>query len=296
MIVAGHKSDIPTVVWESAIKKMPDEIVRQSRHANIKFIIETDDDGEVVAFAVGETMTVYYVMAGIYTVDDCPSPNFMAEGMRQLGLKVATLSVESDDEVFKEIGFVVANRLYASTPEVPLDTPAFVTSMDLVPECDWPKYEMLMAMDLEVHKPTEDGRGYEAPCRELFKKIKANPELAVVKLKDGRLHGIMMMMKSLMRPDDCTPLLQADLYVPQALLALPSEPGELTIPDELLHYATRLLESQNKRMVIQSEREDGEIYLRDVLKYQYIYSTCQYYVQEEDELVEATADAMDDPS
>ena len=295
MIVAGHKSDLPLVVWESASKKMPDELLRQSRFPNVKFIIETDDDGEVIAFAAGESTMVYYVMAGIYSVNDSPSPEFMEEGMRQLNLQVATLPVESDEHVFEQMGFKVIHRLYASTPEVPLQTPEFITSMDMVPMIDWPKYEMLMAMDLELAQPTESGRGYEKPMRELFEQIKANPELAIVKLKDGRLYGVMMLMKSLMRPDDCTPLLQTELYVPKALLSLPTDDG-ISNPNEMLHYATRLLESQNKRMVIQSEDPAGELYLRDTLKYQYIYSTCQYYVPDESEVTEHATHAMDDPS
>lgn len=295
MIVAGHKSEIPNMVWESASNKMPQDLLDVSHEQKVKFIIETDDDGEVIAFAVGEAMNVYYVMAGLYSTNDKPSENFMHEGMEQLGLKVASLAVQSDEELFEELGFNIAHRLYVSTKHVPLDTPEFVTSMEHVPFADWPKYEMLMAMDLELAQPTEDGRGYEQPMRELFTKIKANPERAIVKLRDGRLHGILMLMKSVIRPDECTPELQGELYVPQALLALATNDGT-NIPDELLHYATRLLESQNKHMVIQSERSDGEIFLRDVLKYQYIYSTCQYYVPDESEVDDPATHAMDDPS
>lgn len=275
MITVGHAKSFPVAIWDQIQAVATPEILEAANELDVKFIVESDDDGFLVAYSAGKCLENYYLCFGIWCLGSPPSDNFMHEGMAALKMVVAPLTAEEDSEEYERLGFVMQHRLYCSSGHIPLEVPEGIQGMDAIPLIDWKKYELSLAMQLEAFNPTESGRGYEKSCMQLFERIKADPELAYVKIDDGQIQGLLLMQKSEWPPgQNIHPSLNTELYMPVSLVALSPESSG-TIASELLHYAAVRLESQNRRISLQVT-EESESFLRDTLKFQYIYTAYQY--------------------
>lgn len=274
MILTGHVSEIPEDVWAQIEGTVDAGVKPILPVSDTKIIVEVDDDRKVVAYSVGQAMQSYYIAFGLWLLSGQPSEGMVEEGLAQLGLAVAPLTVVEEHPHYEAVGFVRDFRLYVSCTDVPADWPEGLVTMDKVPALDWKKHELMLGMILEGIQPTPTGRGHEKVMAALFEQIAAAPELTVAKLVDGKIVGLVTLLASDWHGEKPDPRLDGTVYYTDTMLALVEE--DRALAGELLHGAALLAEAQNAHLAIHAGTDEAEKLVRDRLNFQYIYSAYKY--------------------
>lgn len=274
MILTGHVSEIPDDVWAQIEGTVGPDIKPILPVSDTKIIVEVDDDRKVVAYSVGQAMQQYYIAFGLWLIEGTPSEGMVEEGLSQLGLAVAPLTVVEELPHYEKVGFVRDFRLYVSCKDVPTDLPEGLVTMDKVPQVDWKKHELVLGMLLETIQPTPTGRGHEKVMAALFKQIAEAPERTIVKITDEKIVGLLTLVESGWEAEKPDPRLDGVVFYTDTMLALVDE--DRALAGDLLHAAALVAEAQNAHLAIHAGTEEAEKLVRDRLNFQYIYSAYKY--------------------